>query len=54
MASLQELTAVHQWWHVPSGSNPADLISKDLDPRKLLVIQMKTSCKGLVVQMKTS
>lgn len=36
VATLQELTAVHQWRRVPSGSNPVDLISKDLDPRKLL------------------
>nr|XP_042912271.1 uncharacterized protein LOC122272538 [Parasteatoda tepidariorum] len=36
IALIQELTLKSQWNHVPSEMNPADLISRGLDPVKLL------------------
>jgi len=34
-ALIQEETAAAIWWHVPSQSNPADLISRGVEPTTL-------------------
>lgn len=36
VATIQRLTDINQWRHVPSQDNPADLVSRGLDPEKLL------------------
>ncbi|GFU21744.1 uncharacterized protein TNCV_3123411 [Trichonephila clavipes] len=36
IAKIQDLSFVRQWRHVPSNQNPADLISRGVDPDKLL------------------
>ncbi|GFR00528.1 uncharacterized protein TNCT_339981 [Trichonephila clavata] len=40
IAKLQDLFPVRQWKHVPSNQNPADLISRGVDPDKLLNQEM--------------
>lgn len=40
IAIIQELTSISQWRHVPSEQNPADLISRGLDPSKLLETEL--------------
>ena len=35
VATIQDLTSPHQWRHVPTHQNPADLVSRGLDPDKL-------------------
>lgn len=32
---IQELTEINQWHHIPSEQNPADVISRGLDPEKI-------------------
>ncbi|XP_055931926.1 uncharacterized protein LOC129962212 [Argiope bruennichi] len=36
VATLQDLSCQEQWRHVSSGDNPADLISRGVNPSKML------------------
>jgi hypothetical protein len=36
VAKIQELSAIDQWHHIPSDQNPADVLSRGVDPDKLL------------------
>ncbi|XP_071044160.1 uncharacterized protein [Parasteatoda tepidariorum] len=35
VATIQDLTSPQQWRHIPTNQNPADLVSRGLDPDKL-------------------
>ena len=36
VSSIQELTRNYQWMHVPSESNPADVLSRGLDAKDII------------------